>query len=176
MAKKIILACLLFSSICLAQEMDIEQIESDQIEYKGKKLLLTGHVHVRYTFGSVLCDKASLDITKGNALSGGMGTDMIMLEGNVIINFPDGDRLEADKADLNCVTMEGVFTAEDPKKVTYLTSMGQGNDKAPIKASSKKLRAKLTKQGDGAGYHLSDLQGEGAVFIEYIKPKGEASK
>ncbi len=173
---KTIVTLLLMVSFCFAEEMKIEQIESDQIEYKGKKLILTGHVHVLYTFGSIHCDKASLDIAKGKALGAGIGADMINLEGNVVINFPDGDKLEADKADLNCVAMEGVFYADEPKKVTYYTTMDQGTVKAPIKASSKKLRAKLSKEGEGSGYHLADLQGEGSVFIEYVKPKVEATK
>jgi hypothetical protein len=64
--------------------------------------------------------------------------------------------------------MEGVFTAQTPSKVVYISYAQNGHQKIPVQASSRVLRAKIIKTPQG--YSLSSLKGEGIVNIEYLRP------
>lgn len=180
----VLIAFLLLFGVLSAESMSIDHIESDRIDYRGSEIVLTGNVRVGYNKGIITCDKATLEISKRSGpkkvnkeasskvdSSGALGAENIFLEGHVDIYFPDGDRLTADKADINCKLMEGIFYSIEPNKVVFYTTLGDGDEKVPVKASSKKLKTRLSKQGEGTGYSLSNLEGEGAVIIEYIKPK-----
>lgn len=156
-----------------AEQFGVEQVAADQIEYQGTQIVLTGHVRVKLEVGLVTCGKGVLYVKKGSSLTTTGGVDKINLDGDVKLYFSDGDILEADRADLNCVTFEGVFYATSPNKVIYATAQRQnaktGKIEPPMRASSDVLHAKIGQIAGKTGYQLTDLKGEGAVLIEYMR-------
>jgi hypothetical protein len=161
------------------KQMNVTQLEANDVDYDGKKIRLAGSVRIDHPFGELCCEKAVLLLAEGSETSKKMIPERILLEGQVHVLLQDGSSLVSDEADLDCKTLEAVFTATLPTKVIYTTSKDGGVNGIPIRASSRALRVKMKKDvaSNSSEYALSDVQGEDAVTIEYLNALSEeASK
>ena len=147
-----------------------------QYTYDGKKIHLDGEVFIEHHFGLISCDKADLLLSTAQPEreSKNLTPEKILLCGHVQIELQDGSHLTANEADINCLDLEGYFTAIDPDKVVYTTYFSEGGNKMPVITSSRAMRLKMKKEEGSSQYVFSDMQGEGAVSIEYLH--SEASK
>lgn len=168
--------CLFFmfmSSSCFGSERvpekTIAEIKSQDVSFDGKRVLLSGKVIITHTLGILSCDKAILVLSSKVDTPKNGSPEKIILQKNVKVDLKDGSVLTADDADIDCVDLEGVFTAIDPNKVIYLTYMQEGERRVPIRTKSSAMHLKMKKEEkEGSSqYVLSDIRGEGAVTIEY---------
>ncbi len=145
------------------------QLEANDVDYDGKKIRLAGAVRIDHSFGELLCHKAVI-LLKNTPEGKKMVPERILLDGEVEVHLRDGSTLTAGEADLDCSTLEAIFTAQLPVKVVYITSPEDGVKGIPMKASSRAMRVKMKKEGESGSseYYLSDIQGEDSVTIEYI--------
>jgi hypothetical protein len=144
----------------------LTQIQANEVDYDGKKILMVGEVRIDHQFGKILCDKAELIMPEGEQKR--MTPDKIFLNGAVEVTLRDGSILTSDAADINCQTLEGYFTSTPPQKVTYLTLIVEDNKTIPVKAMSRAMRVTMKKsEGPKSEYVIRDVQAEGAVNIEY---------
>lgn len=172
-----IIVCL-FSSIGLfgigLPLLPIQQVEADTIDFNEKILTLTGNVSVTHEIGIIHCNTGLLHLNNTKAPTNDLAVQTIFLHENVIIDLSDGSQLRSDEGQLDCLTMEGIFTSHPPAKVVYLSYAQDSHKKIPIRASSRILKAKIIKTPQG--YTLSSLKGEGATTIEYLNPLEETGK
>lgn len=142
------------------------------MEYDGGKIRLVGDVFIENHLGQIFCDKAVLHLaaTGGQPLAKGLSPETIWMQGNVKIKLPDGATLTSSEADINCIDLEGVFTAVAPDRVVYITHMHDGKQKIPVKTLSNAMRLRLKKAEGSSQYEVSDVKGEGSVAIEYQSP------
>lgn len=144
-------------------------IEADNADYDGKKIRMVGAVHIQHEFGNITCDKGVLLMKESSEKR--VDPDRILLDGAVSVVLHDGSVLTSDEADINCETLEGVFTAIAPQKVVYITRVEEGDNAVPVKTMSRCMRVTMKKQagqeGQKAQYVVQDVQAEGAVNIEY---------
>lgn len=160
---------LCFSHHCIAISLvkNVSEICADDIDFNGKKMYLTGNVRLTHTFGSLWCDRATLFLAKEHMgdLKHSM-PEKILLEDHVKVVMKDASVLTADYAEIYCETQEALFTAKAPNKVEYKTTVAEDEGKrVPIKTTAERIRLKLKKEK--SEYVIEDLQGEGAVCIEY---------
>ena len=145
-------------------------IQTDNADYDGKQIHMVGAVHIQHEFGNLTCDKGVLVMKeKGQSR---LDPDRIFLYGSVAVVLHDGSILTSEEADINCETLEGVFTATPPNKVVYVTRVEEGDKAVPVKTISRCMRVTMKRQsGQAAGqksqYVIQDVQAEGAVQIEY---------
>src|SRR5215469_10631509 len=92
----------------------LRTVEASNVDYDGKKIRLAGEVHIVHQFGEIRCEKGVLLFDEENPQAKKLSPTRIMLHGDVLIKLHDGSELEADEADINCKTLEGVFTANAP--------------------------------------------------------------
>lgn len=156
--------------------VSFSEITAQDANYNGRTIVLSKDVAIDHHFGKLRCDKATLFL-KAQAPGETKSTmpEKIVLEGRVHLEMKNGSSLDADTATINCLDLEGVFTAEEPRKVVYVTLMGEGENKTPVKTASKAMRVKMKKETNSSEYVVSEMKGEGAVSIEYLpqeKAKG----
>lgn len=150
----------------------LRNLEADQIDYDTKKIRLAGKVYIVHQFGEIRCDKGVLLFEDEHSTK--LSPSRILLNGTVKIVLQDGSIITSDEADIDCKTLEGVFVATAPQKVSYVTRVVEQNKSHPVKVASKALRVLMKKvDGDKSEYVLADVQGEGAVSIEYHKLSSE---
>jgi len=163
---------IIFSTqVLFAADANISEIKANGVSYDGKTIHLNRDVFIDHQFGTIVCDEAHLVLpqTESNHLA----PETITLTGHVKVKLHDGATLLSDEAEIDCVALEGLFTAKEPNKVVYITAANEGE--APLKTSGRAIRVKMKKvegeEGKGKGkkprYIFSDIQGEGAVSIEY---------
>lgn len=146
--------------------LPLQNIEADSIDYSGKTITLIGNVQLIHNLGNLQCDRGILYLSAAKEANQEIPIDTIFLQGNVHIRYSDGSDLTCDEADINCQTLEGIFTANPPSKVVYSSFAQEKDHKIPIRASGKILKGSIIKSPQG--YTLSSLKGEGAVAIEYM--------
>lgn len=150
---------------------NVSAIHARDVEYDGTKIRLAGDVFIENHLGQIFCDKATLQLPSGDeSMVKGLSPENIWLQGHVKIKLPDGASLTANEADINCIELEGLFTAIPPDKVIYITHMQDGKQRIPVKTSSNAMRLKLKRVEDSSQYEISDVKGEGSVAIEYQNP------
>ncbi len=165
------IAFLLFTLCTLLLEASPRtNLEADRADYDGNKIRVEGAVCIRHEFGDIRCDKGVLLMKAGSEKR--LDLDRILLYGAVEVVLQDGSVLTSDEADINCQTLEGVFTAAPPEKVTYLTRVEEDGQTVPVKTQSRAMRVQMKKQeGEKTQYVIHDVQAEGAVNIEYQHEK-----
>lgn len=145
-------------------------IQADSADYDGKQIRMAGAVHIEHEFGNLSCDKGVMLMK--DAAQKRLDLDRILLYGAVEVVLHDGSILTSEEADINCDTLEGVFTSGDPEnKVVYITRVEEEGKAVPLKTMSRTMRVTMKKQagpdGKKAEYVVQDVQAEGAVNIEY---------
>lgn len=150
----------------------LKNIEASQIDYDTKKIRLSGAVYIVHEFGELRCEKGVLLFEEAQSTK--LSPSRILLEGDVHITLQDGATIASDEADIDCKSLEAVFVCIPPKKVSYIMKIVEDAKTVPVKATSQALRV-LMKKSDGpkSEYVIADLQGEGAVNIEYQKIEPE---
>jgi hypothetical protein len=144
----------------------VNSLEANVVDYDTKKIWLNGAVHIMHQFGEIQCEKAVLlfDDTPGAKLS----PSRILLNGAVSMKLKDGSIITSDEADIDCKELVGVFVCTLPRRVSYMTRVIDHNDAIPVKATSRIMRILMKKtEGPKPEYVVADVQGEGAVSIEY---------
>jgi len=168
---------LLVSATCFGEPNmmnALSKIRAKDVHYTGDEIHLTGEVNIDHKFGEIFCNKAVVFAAHSPAgVSSSFNAEKIDLFGDVIINLKDGSSIHSDTAFLNCITLEGVFNANAPNQVVWLTHMQDQDKKVPVKTSSSSLKVKMKKGENGDEYAFSELKGEGAVCIEYQQPEKE---
>ncbi len=141
-------------------------IEANSADYDGKKISMAGSVYIQHEFGNIRCEKGVLLMKPASDKR--FDPDRIMLSGAVEVTLHDGSILTSDDADIDCKTLEGVFTANAPQKVVYITRVEEEGNAVPVKTMSRAMRVVMKKEeGDKSSYVIQDIQAEGAVNIEY---------
>lgn len=153
----------LFLSAGEAPLLPIHNIEAEHIDFNEKTIHLVGNVKVDHEFGVIHCQEGTLILRQEKKEGETLPVERILLKNDVSIKFSEGHMLLADEGEIDCATLEGVFLASPAHVVTYLSTSENGPLKAPLKATSKALKGKITKSA--AGYELTALRGEGAVHI-----------
>ncbi|MBS0655742.1 MAG: hypothetical protein JSR46_08190 [Verrucomicrobia bacterium] len=174
----IIILILTLFSVCVSPlaATPLSHLEAGDVDYDGKKITLVGAVHLTHQFGAIACDKAVIILPEREGEAKMLLTPQkILLYGNVNVQLRDGSTISSEEADINCPTLEGVFTANPPLKVVYSTLMVDGKETIPVKASSRAMRVIMKKsEGPNSSYVVHDMQAEGSVQIEYqnaLRPK-----
>jgi len=161
---------------CLPLQANVvNSLEADIVDYDSKKIRLNGHVHIVHQFGEIRCSKAVLlfDAEGQDKLS----PSRILLDQDVSMVLKDGSLITSDEADIDCKTLVGVFVCTPPSKVSYLTRVVDHNEAVPVKATSRAMRILMKKtSGPKPEYVVADVQGEGAVSIEYLNNTDEKSE
>ena len=163
----------------------VTKLVADDVDYDCKRMILAGSVFLDHAFGTIACDKAVLifaqeqengtDQAVAAMPTGGFSPKILELHGNVFIALKDGTTLSSDDAEIQCATMEGVFTSNKPNKVYYTTSVQEGTAASKLRAESQAIRLKMTKVGgDNPQYAFTDMQSEGAMNIEYEIQKAKS--
>lgn len=132
-------------------------IEAENVDYDGKQIRMAGAIKVAHEFGDLACQKGVI------LMKGRMNPERILLYGDVVAVLKDGSILTAEEADINCETLEGVFTATSPHKVEYTTRVEEG----PVKTMSRSMRVIMKKLPGKSEYIVSDVEAAGSVNIEY---------
>ena len=181
----VVVMCLLSATTALFSFFSIKNIsdvKAKDVRFDGKKIILTGDVIIEGRLGIIHCEKAELflpdfsessnsDKNASSATSPALSPERILLQNSVTFELTDGSRLTSDEADINCIDLEGVFSAKPPHKVVYVAYVEEEGVRVPVKTTSTIMRVKMKKDEKSSAYVLSDVQGEGAVTIEY-QPKG----
>ena len=149
--------------------LPIHNIEAEHIDFNEKTIHLIGNVTVVHEFGIIHCQEGTLFLRQEKKDGETLPVEHILLKDKVTIDFSNGHTLYADEGDIDCTTLEGTFLAKPNSVVTYVSSSSNGPLKAPLKATSKALKGKITKTSQG--YELASLQGEGSVHIESLQVK-----
>jgi len=144
-------------------------IAADNADYDGKKIRMLGAVNIQHEFGDIHCDKGVLLMKEASEKR--ICPERILLYGAVNVVLQDGSVLTSEEADINCETLEGVFTSAAPMKVVYCTRVEENGKAVPVKTVSRSMRVTMKKvQSDDTKkleYVIHDIQAEGAVNIEY---------
>lgn len=175
-----LIALLCVSSLYVSGLMAKDDITARRIHYNGTQILLEGDVCMHIRMGEVKCQKATIflqpDTPKEEASQQAKNTllplkninaQKILLHEKVYLKLSDGATLEADDADINCLSCIGIFTAQTPQQVVYTRYLEEEGKKTPIRTKSDSLHITMKKAEQGAGYSISDVQGDGLVSIEY---------
>ncbi|HXF28609.1 MAG TPA: hypothetical protein VN457_02060 [Chlamydiales bacterium] len=141
------------------------EVKAYKVEYDGNNVFLSKDVSIMHDFGSIYCDEAKILLEEDldDNKNKGIVAEKIFLHGNVCIDTKDGSHITSDDAEIDCKTGQARFTAIEPNCVTSRARLNDGA--APVKTTAKAMRITLKKVNDQ--YILSDVQGEGAVQIEY---------
>ncbi len=145
----------------------VNSLEANVVDYDTKKIRLNGAVHIVHQFGEIRCEKAVLlfDDAEENTLS----PSRILLDSDVSMILKDGSVITSDEADIDCKALVGVFVCLAPSRVCYMTRVVDHDKAMPVKVTSRAMRILMKKtEGPKPEYVVADVQGEGAVSIEYI--------
>lgn len=156
---------LLLFIVCVCSLQAKTTMEADSADYDGKNIRMAGNVHIEHEFGTIDCLKGVVVMKEGSKMR--FDPDRILLSGEVLVVLHDGSELRSDEADINCDTLEGVFTAEAPQKVEYVTRVEEAGKTVPVKTMSRAMRISMKKEEATSQYVVQDIQAEGAVNIEY---------
>ncbi len=173
--------CLLSTSSALfaaPSTKNISDVKAKDVSFDGKRIILTGDVVIEGRLGIINCERAELFLPDSNEsrhsekghskeTSPALSPDRILLKNSVTLELKDGSSLTADEADINCIDLEGVFHAKPPHKVVYVAYVEEDGVRVPVKTTGNTMRVKMKKDEKSSAYILSDVQGEGAVTIEY---------
>ncbi len=146
--------------------LPVQNIEAEQVSFDEQSVRLKTNVRVVHEIGILTCQESRLVLDQ-HSKQEGFVVRKIFLQKDVKIKFTDGSSLSCDEGEIDCETFDTVFRASPPNKVIYSTFTGPGQEVVPIKASSRVLRATISKTDQG--HALKSLKGEGAVNIEYLK-------
>lgn len=142
-------------------------IEANSADYNGKQISMAGSVYIQHEFGNIRCEKGVMLMKPTSEKR--LDPDRIILSGAVEVVLHDGSVLTSDEADIDCKTLEGVFTAQAPQKVVYITRVEEEGNSVPVKTMSRAMRVIMKKEqnNEKSSYVIQDIQAEGAVNIEY---------
>lgn len=150
----------------------LKNVQADQIDYDTRKIRLAGAVWILHEFGEIRCEKGVLLFEETQTAK--LAPRRILLEGSVQVTLQDGSTISSDEADIDCASLEAVFVSKSPAKVVYITRVVDDKVSVPVKATSQALRVLMKKsEGSKSEYVLADLQGEGAVRVEYQHVESE---
>ncbi len=153
-----------------APSIPIKDVAADAIEFQNKKISLEGNVMIDNDLGTIYCDRAYVSLEDKSKENANLLANKLDLYGQVQIHFADGSKLSADRGEIFFRQHEAIFYASQTEKVTYLSFCTEDNTQVPVLASGKKIIARLIKDNEGKS-SLTDIRGEGAVTIEYLRPK-----
>ena len=148
--------------------LPLQQVEAEHVNLEDKVLHLVGHVKVTHEIGILSCDESTLLLPQEKKEGENTAVNTILLKGNVAIDFSDGSHLLADEGEIDCLALEGTFSAIPPAKVVYTSFATNEHLRIPVRATGRALKAKIIKTP--LGYSLTSMRGEGAVNIEYLRP------
>ena len=158
-----------------APSIPIQNVEAESIEFHNKEISLRGDVSVKYDMGLIRCDQAIVTLSEKSKDGSTLSPEKIDLFGHVAIDFSDGSTLSSEKGELFCMKREAVFYGSPTEKVVYISYCDEEGKKVPVKASGKKITARIVKDPAGTT-SLSDIRGEGAVTIEYLRTADHGEK
>lgn len=145
----------------------ISEIKARDVSYDGRKIRLTGEVSIDHRLGFITCDKAELLMPDEQTGAKGLTPERIFLQKGVKLVLKDGSTLTSDEANINCVDLSGLFTADVPNRVVYTTFVDEDGKRMPVITSSRAMKVTMKKDESTSQYVLADMQGEGAVSIQY---------
>ena len=145
----------------------ISELKARDVGYDGRKIRLTGEVSIDHRLGLITCDKAELLMPEDSLTGKSLTPERIFLQKGVKLVLKDGSTLTSDEAEINCLELTGVFTAVAPSRVVYTTFVEEEGKKLPVITSSRAMHVAMKKDEKTSQYVLSDIQGEGAVCIQY---------
>jgi lipopolysaccharide assembly outer membrane protein LptD (OstA) len=131
-------------------------VKADTVDYNADSLHAKGQVMIQNEFGKVTCNDAVLLKDAKNTTP-----EKIFLKEQVFVVMQDGSTIEADSAELDCSTLEGVFRATLPNQVIATTMRDE-----PMKTTAQDVWIKLKKEQ--GKFVVTDMKGTGTVTVEYL--------
>lgn len=159
-----ILILLLLSGLLHAEE-STWKVQAVSVDYDTKKINLLQNVHIQHNFGILHCQKAVITLAPREPEKKKMEAEKIFMQNDVQIELKDGTLLYCDEGEIDCITLEGVFFAKEPRKVIYISFHEEDGKKIPIKTSSQAMKIKM-KKNEGS-YEIADFHGNDTVTIEF---------
>jgi len=143
--------------------LPLQEIASEKAGFNEQEITLTGTVKIVHEMGILRCHNAILLLPQNSSEQDRLFADTIHLSKNVQIAFTDGSHIIADRAEIDCHSLQATFYGTPFEQVIYTTTAGSSH--VPVQVKGHKLVARIVKKLEG--YTLHALHGEGAVNIEY---------
>lgn len=148
-----------------AQE-ELMTLESAQVTYQDKKILLNGHVTIEHDLGKVQAERMVLSTSEDKKLS----PESLEIEEAVSLVFKEGGELNCDSAFLDYKALSGTFRAKDDRFVDYLEkTFDQSGNIIPMRVKSRQMEVLLEnqKQASVNKKFIHELKALEDVTIEY---------
>jgi lipopolysaccharide export system protein LptA len=157
------------SSLATSQE-EITQLDSNQAEYDGKKITLSGDVTVEHELGSMSANRAILlPASPEKKIRFGF----IKLHDNVKIALKDGGQLTCSFADINYQSLKGGFFGGPQQDfVVYMDALRDktSNEVRSIVLKSKEMSVQILREEiktAEAKSKISNIMAEQNVTVDY---------
>jgi len=154
---------------CLKDEDQEMEIAADQMDYDGRRMLLTGNVKADHHLGRLEADRAEIPAEINNKK---LQYNTLNLDGTVKIDFSKGGSLSCSKAVLDHDLLSGKFYGDGSnEKVVYTDNLaGNNQEPIPLLFQSREMTILFAKADTKEGKSktsISEMVGEGDVFINY---------
>lgn len=159
-----------------ANEISGLVINSGEVQYDGKKIVLVDNVHVEHGLGKITTDHFSIEsIEKKNKARSSFS--ILNMSGNVFIELSGGGTLSCDKAEVDCGNLKGFFfSSPGSANVTYKSSLGEGPldfPKPSFVLNSELMSMKLVREAEKSSKSrktlVQDIEALHQVKLEYNK-------
>lgn len=141
-----------------------QQVSSTHASYDGTSLILEGKVQLQHSLGNMSAERAFLQKHE-------MGEDfpfsLIQLKENVVLSLKNTSELSCDVAELDFVSLKGLLSSIDGKKVSYKDIVQKGS--TPLLLMGKLIDLQFHKEDPSAEYNISSVVVKQDVQIEYAK-------
>lgn len=150
----------LFTVLSANEEM---MIQSNEVDYQGKEIILEGNVHLKQPLGDLTADRAVISSSDQKVPS------IIQLDGNVLMVTAERGTLAAQKGNIDCQGLRATFFgSETAPHVTYTHDYATKKnplEKIPLALQSSAMVMTLKKEEKT---HLLDsLEAEGEVKARF---------
>lgn len=130
---------LAITSVLQSEQMDVA---SEQCEFDGKKLSLSGNISIVHELGKMTAENA---ILYPNPEEPKLSLGILKLFRNVAITSKSGSRLTCDKASFDFVALLGDFLSEDPDSFVTFQEGLNGKAGTPLRLKSRSMQAQIDR-------------------------------
>jgi lipopolysaccharide export system protein LptA len=130
-------------------EAESMTIASEEAEYSGKDIILTGNVIIERELGKIRGDRLRISPSPGD--KDVMKFALLKMDGDIVIELKKGGLLHCQKAEIDYLNFHAIFLGTDEQPDVVFTDIKKTGEVAPFIVKATEMRLDLKGGFDSAG-------------------------
>lgn len=154
-----------------SEKEDVMIVNSGEVLYEGKEIVLMGEVSVQHHLGEIsarsLSVKPRLDQGKGKGKFG-----CLKISHDVRLKLPEGGQLTCQEADVDYATMQAIFLGNDESPDVVYLNIGEKNensleDRPHLEVKSRQLILEMIRDPHTSKIIVKQMKAKDHIRVDY---------